>query len=516
MLSPRFLFGARCSSNNTITSYLAKSNVLECLNEDDPRAFRNFCLYENTVIRRLLAEYSDKHLFFKCIADTPAAPARLRAFPDASAIYSIRRPVPYLASFSNASGTRPATLWPNLFVEAAAGELSGLASIACRDPLIEGNIVEAARASSALLDQYGVTPANVAAACYLYQHSFGIELGMTDQVKVVDYDWLTRDPIAAMRAICDHFHISYCDAMGESWNAGRGEAQCDQRCHAELLRRCEELYNRIVPAELRRETGHSEAPIGFGHAADAAAQATGSADASISVEPTKPMRSEQFRQREHNRYWWYRLKDTDYVPLVLRGLSDAEWRVLDAWFTETGAKYENPGEISIPGISMLAGIISGNGIGAVVQCGHYVGFSTLLIGFLLRSMGKKNALFSIDIDAAVTGYTQSWVDRAALNEYVALRVGTSSAPSLRETVRAYFSRDPQLVFIDSSHQYTHTLDELDLWYDALVPGGLLVLHDVSVLAQAFDRTNGGGVLTAAREWLGRRQNVTFDPSQLVR
>jgi predicted O-methyltransferase YrrM len=213
-----------------------------------------------------------------------------------------------------------------------------------------------------------------------------------------------------------------------------------------------------------------------------------------------PERSIAFSKRISNRYWWYRLDDANYIPPVLSILSEEEWHLLDEWFNETERRFEAPGEISIPGISLLSGIIGGNGVSRVVQCGHYVGYSTLLLGFLLRRMNKKHSIFSVDIDPHCTEFTREWVDRAGLNEYVHLHIGDSSDPNLPEQARSYLGGPIQLTFIDSSHQYAHTLKELDLWYEALTRGGILALHDVSAFAQTFDPTSKGGVLAAVAEW----------------
>lgn len=222
------------------------------------------------------------------------------------------------------------------------------------------------------------------------------------------------------------------------------------------------------------------------------------------------MRTLEFRKRTHNRYWWYHLNDNDYVPPVISALSDAEWSLLDDWFTDTEAKFPSPGEVSVPGISMLDGIVGGNGIGAVVQLGHYVGFSTLMLGFNLRRMGRQRALFSIDIDPTVTDYTQSWVDRAGLGEVVKLHVADSSDPVAATAAAEWLGRPPQIVFIDSSHQYRHTMKELDIWYDRLAPGGLLCLHDTSAFAQGFDPSGEGGVLRAAQEWGAGRNMILLN------
>jgi hypothetical protein len=127
-----------------------------------------------------------------------------------------------------------------------------------------------------------------------------------------------------------------------------------------------------------------------------------------------------------------------------------------------------------------------------------------MLGFLLRGMNKEHSLFSIDYDPAVTNYTQTWMDRADLNNYVKLTVRDSADPTNVATAEEWLGGKPQIVFIDSSHQYAHTLRELDLWYDQLIPGGLLLMHDVSIYAQRFDSTGAGGVLPAVTEWCEKR------------
>lgn len=220
-------------------------------------------------------------------------------------------------------------------------------------------------------------------------------------------------------------------------------------------------------------------------------------------------RSRKFRSMTHNRYWWYRLEDSDYLPPIFGGLSEGEWSLMEEWFIETEEKFPSPGEISIPGISLISGIIGGNGISRIVQCGHYVGYSTMILGFLLRAMRKENALFSIDIDTSSTKFTQSWIDRANLSMQLHLELGSSSDPAMVIRAKEYLRGAPQIVFIDSSHQYSHTLEELDLWWDALAPGGLIFLHDVSEYAKAFDTTGKGGVATAAREWSSKHGRSLF-------
>lgn len=202
------------------------------------------------------------------------------------------------------------------------------------------------------------------------------------------------------------------------------------------------------------------------------------------------------------RYWWHWGRARQYIPDVYGCLRQDEWALFAAWFEET-ERVGRLGEMAVPMVSVLRGFLMGSGVSAVVQLGHYAGYSTLLLGFMLRRMKRRNALFSIDIDPDATEFTRGWVERAELTQQVALHLGDSADPRSADAADAYLGRPPQAVIIDSSHEYAHTLRELDLWYGRLPPGGMLFCHDASVYAATFDRTGKGGVRRALREWLAR-------------
>lgn len=211
-------------------------------------------------------------------------------------------------------------------------------------------------------------------------------------------------------------------------------------------------------------------------------------------------RSTLFSEKENNRYWWHRVTNCNYIPLIYSSLSNEEWMVMEEWFIDSDIKYQNTGEAGISPISLLIGLITGNGISRIVQCGHYIGYSTLILGFYLRKMRKTNSLYSIDIDQSVTEYSQHWINKASLDSYVKLVVDDSSSLQQPLLAKNYLSGSPQIVFIDSSHQYSHTIKELDLWFPHLCPGGFVVLHDTSLFAKNFDNSSGGGVGKAVYEW----------------
>jgi len=210
-------------------------------------------------------------------------------------------------------------------------------------------------------------------------------------------------------------------------------------------------------------------------------------------------RSRVWKEKPQPRYWWHRLPGTDYIPPIYSELSEVEWRTLREWYDETDRS--GPiGECAVPLISFLHGLVMGNRISRIVQLGTCAGYSTLLLGWMLRRMNARNGLFSLDYDPSMCEMSRTWIARAGLEDFVEIAMRSSLDAGSTTAARNYLGGEPELIILDSSHEYQSTLAELDLWYDALAPGGLLVLHDVSRFAAEFDVTREGGVRRAFAEW----------------
>jgi predicted O-methyltransferase YrrM len=211
------------------------------------------------------------------------------------------------------------------------------------------------------------------------------------------------------------------------------------------------------------------------------------------------LRSRAWREKPGPRYWWHKLPGTDYVPPVYSELSEAEWTTLREWYAETD-RSGWIGECAVPLISVLHGFVMGNRVSRIVQLGTCAGYSALLLGWMLRRMKAPHGLFSLDLDPAMCEMSRRWIAQAGLPDFVEIAEGNSLDPQSPQAAKDYLKGAPELIVIDSSHEYQSTLAELDLWHSALAPGGLLVLHDVSRFAAEFDVTNQGGVGRAFAEW----------------
>ena len=206
----------------------------------------------------------------------------------------------------------------------------------------------------------------------------------------------------------------------------------------------------------------------------------------------------------HPRFWWQQ-HNPEILPYVYRAMEPEQVELMRDWFADTGSK-DLPGETTIPAISLITSLISSGSVERIVQLGHYAGYSSLMIGFCLVNSRSPGRMVSIDLDPEVTDYTREWVDRAGLDSRIELYCGDSADPRLAEQAVTELGGGPELIFLDSSHAYEHTIHELDLWYPLLVPGGLILLHDVSQFATEFDATGEGGVRRALDEW-GKRNEA---------
>jgi predicted O-methyltransferase YrrM len=218
------------------------------------------------------------------------------------------------------------------------------------------------------------------------------------------------------------------------------------------------------------------------------------------------LRSRAWKENQGARYWWHHLPGADYVPPVYSDLSDAEWNILHDWYRETDQS--GPiGECAVPLISILHGLVMGNRASRIVQLGTCAGYSALLLGWMLRRMKAEQGLFSLDLDPVSCEISRRWITRAGLHGFVEIAERNSLDPQSPLSARDYLGGDPELIIIDSSHEYQSTVAELDLWFGALAPGGLLVLHDVSRFAAEFDVTHQGGVRRAFTEWRKKHPQV---------
>ena len=92
-----------------------------------------------------------------------------------------------------------------------------------------------------------------------------------------------------------------------------------------------------------------------------------------------------YADRQKGRYWWHRWHEHNYVPMVIKSLTEEEWQVLDEWFSETDVTGDDSGgELTIPGISLLAGLITGCLAILYPEVAPFVALSIMLFALRMR------------------------------------------------------------------------------------------------------------------------------------
>lgn len=196
------------------------------------------------------------------------------------------------------------------------------------------------------------------------------------------------------------------------------------------------------------------------------------------------------------RYWWFKLNKC--LPLFFHYYTPQQTQLLCEWYNETDTT--GSGECNYPLIGLFIGLIGSNPCSRMkmVQLGHYNGFSSLLLGFVFQNLNIPNSFISFDISSKITIQANKWTQRAGLDNYVKQLVGDSVDPHNVDVALEHLQTDAiDILFIDSSHEYHHTLKELNLWFPKLKQGGFIFLHDTSLKAR---QANGIGVHDAFQKF----------------
>ncbi len=184
----------------------------------------------------------------------------------------------------------------------------------------------------------------------------------------------------------------------------------------------------------------------------------------------------------------------------LRYVSDRAQAVLD-----TIIDHPRFAGVSDPSaLLMLATLLQATRPPRVLQLGTHIGFSAIVIADILAHNAPPGTLITVDPEESAHELARSWVAEAGLAERMTLLDGASTEP--RVTAALDRAGPFDLIYLDSSHAYQATLEELDriLAPDGwLAESGLLVLHDAGLGAAQWDPTAQGGVRRALEEWMAR-------------
>ena len=158
-------------------------------------------------------------------------------------------------------------------------------------------------------------------------------------------------------------------------------------------------------------------------------------------------------------------------------------------------------------LSLIAMIIKVCQPRKILQLGTHIGFSAIALGGVLSTSTNVGVIYTVDINKSAHIEARYYAKKAGLENIIEFIDGSSTDPDIAELLAKYGPFD--LIFIDSSHAYQHTLDELKIYVDDerfTTSLTLVALHDAGEAAKDLDPTHEGGVRGALEEWINFENN----------
>lgn len=154
-------------------------------------------------------------------------------------------------------------------------------------------------------------------------------------------------------------------------------------------------------------------------------------------------------------------------------------------------------------LDVLASLIVSARARRILQFGTFLGGSALILADLARQADPEHAcVVTIDPDPAMNASCRAFAEKAGLSGIITTVDGYSTDPALLLRLRTY-QRDWEwdAVYLDTTHQYGQTHDEIAFIAELCGPRTLFLFHDASTFAaETLDLAHQGGVKRAIREW----------------
>ena len=139
----------------------------------------------------------------------------------------------------------------------------------------------------------------------------------------------------------------------------------------------------------------------------------------------------------------------------------------------------------------------------VIECGAFVGGSTLYFAHLLDLLGQGKVI-SIELAG-------SWDERVLRHPRVIALAGSSTAPDVLARVREEVPRGAScFVILDSDHRAPHVLAELRAYQEFCQVGNYLVAEDANINGHPVLPGWGPGPYEAVQEFLQESPHFTPD------
>lgn len=183
-------------------------------------------------------------------------------------------------------------------------------------------------------------------------------------------------------------------------------------------------------------------------------------------------------------------------PLARAALADMEREGHQGWRTPDDD------------LSVIAGLVAARRPMTLLELGTCTGYSTIVLADILAPYGGR--VTTVEPDGNLQTVARHYAGRAGL-ENISFVEGKSTDDEL---LHVFSGTEWGMIYIDTTHQYAQTVEELR-HYASLASGSTtIMLHDASVAAaDELDYDQRGGVNRALREFLAEHadwQGMVFE------
>jgi len=155
-------------------------------------------------------------------------------------------------------------------------------------------------------------------------------------------------------------------------------------------------------------------------------------------------------------------------------------------------------------LDILAGIIRASRAARILQFGTFLGGSALVLADLARANDAARAkVVTVDPDPAMNESCRKYAAACGLESLIQTMDGYSTDPALLLQLRNFRAEyEWDAIFLDTTHQFRQTVEEIKAIAPLCGPSTLFLFHDASAYAAAtLDLGQQGGVARALREWV---------------
>ncbi len=134
----------------------------------------------------------------------------------------------------------------------------------------------------------------------------------------------------------------------------------------------------------------------------------------------------------------------------------------------------------------------------VLQLGTAYGLSAVMLADIAAQMGEGATLVTVDPSREMNAAAQRYVAMAGVGGMVRIVEAFSTDAAL---LKELSKQEWDMIFLDTTHQYEQTRDEIEAIAPLCSPRTVWCFHDASRFAAAtLDQHHQGGVARAIREW----------------